>query len=275
MRKIRHVALALFLIYLAAFPGSAAVVALDRVPRWGSWMGGALLILQGAAALFWLLGYYGRRGALAALSVFLLAWGVEHLGVVTGFPFGRYTYTEALQPQFFGIVPLPIACAWLMVATGAWQLATIVSQARLTRALLTATLVVLLDLQIETMATRIHAYWVWHDSGWYYGVPLANFVAWWLVGLFMALLLAQLLPSRGPLAVRVGTPRGLAGAAGIPAWLYLLSTLMFTLVNMMRGYPLAGLVGLVMLLSAGLWALLQLNLNMPFPASQRDAREAE
>ena len=134
---------------------------------------------------------------------------------------------------------------------------------------------VLLDLQIETMATRIHAYWVWHDSGWYYGVPLANFVAWWLVGLFMALLLAQLLPSRGPLAVRVGTPRGLAGAAGIPAWLYLLSTLMFTLVNMMRGYPLAGLVGLVMLLSAGLWALLQLNLNMPFPASQRDAREAE
>jgi uncharacterized protein YhhL (DUF1145 family) len=30
-----------------------------------------------------------------------------------------------------------------------------------------------------------------------------------------------------------------------------------------------------MLLSAGLWVLLQLNLNMPFPASQRDAREAE
>ncbi|HET9221144.1 MAG TPA: carotenoid biosynthesis protein, partial [Roseiflexaceae bacterium] len=102
---VRRVALALFLLYLAVFPGSTITVALDQVPAWGEWMGGALLLLQGAIVLCWLLGSYGRRGALAAALVFLLAWGVEHLGVTTGFPFGRYSYTAQLQPQLFGTVP--------------------------------------------------------------------------------------------------------------------------------------------------------------------------
>jgi len=39
-------------------------------------------------------------------------------------PFGHYHYTGALQPQLFGTIPLAIPCAWLMVAAGAWQIAT-------------------------------------------------------------------------------------------------------------------------------------------------------
>src|SRR4051812_324539 len=121
----QRLALLLFLIYLAVFPGSTVVVALDRVPGWGAWMGGVLLLLQSTAALCWLMGRHGARGGLAASLVFLLAWAVEHAGVVTGVPFGSYHYTGALQPQLFNTVPLAIPCAWLMVAAGAWQLATI------------------------------------------------------------------------------------------------------------------------------------------------------
>ena len=47
-------------------------------------MGGVLLLLQGTAALCWLMGRHGARGGLAALLVFLLAWAVEHTGVATG-----------------------------------------------------------------------------------------------------------------------------------------------------------------------------------------------
>jgi putative membrane protein len=120
----QRLALLLFCIYLAVFPGSTIVVALDRVPIWGTWMGGALLMLQGGTALCWLVGRRGARGGLAALLVFGLAWAVEHIGVTTGMPFGRYRYTGVLQPQLLGIVPLAIPCAWLMVATGAWQIAS-------------------------------------------------------------------------------------------------------------------------------------------------------
>src|SRR5215213_10009765 len=115
MRIFRTLALVLFLTYLAVFPSSTLTVALNRVPAWGEWLGGGLLLMQGTAVLCWLVGTYGRRGAVTALLVFVLAWGVEHIGVTFGFPFGRYSYTAQLQPQLFSAVPLPIACAWLMV----------------------------------------------------------------------------------------------------------------------------------------------------------------
>jgi uncharacterized membrane protein len=276
---IRHpfqrLALILFCIYLAVLPGSTIVVALDGVPGWGAWMGGGLLLLQGAVALCWLLGRHGARGGLAALLVFLLAWAVEHAGVTTGIPFGRYYYTGALQPQLFDTVPLSIPCAWLMVAAGAWQLATTDDRRPTTddrretahlrwlvvsgpwAVVVAATLVLLLDLQIETVATKINHYWIWRDGGRYYGVPTANFVAWWLTGLAMALVVAMVLPESGDGGTgRLGdreiegyTARLASHIAGcLPTYLYILSTLMFAIVNLAHGYTIAGLVGVIVLL---------------------------
>lgn len=258
MRLFRYLALVLFIAYLGVLPGSMLVVALDRVPAWGEWMGGALLIGQGAAVLCWLLGAHGWRGALAALLVFGLAWGVEHAGVTTGAPFGHYAYTPVLQPQLLGVVPLAIACAWVMVALGAWQIATYrPARTRLGAAARAATLVLLLDLQIETVATKINPYWVWHDSGAYYGVPLANFVAWWLVGLGMALVLSYVAADcrLQDADCRLRATRLARVFQVIPAALYCLSTLMFTVVNLARGYELAGLVGAVVLAALGPWAM--------------------
>jgi uncharacterized membrane protein len=184
------------------------------------------------------------------------------VGVTTGVPFGRYTYTGALHPQLFGAVPLAIPCAWLMVAIGAWQLATTDDRrpttdrrslaavvSRRWSVVLAATLVLLLDLQIETVTTKINQYWIWLDSGPYYGMPTANFVAWWLVGLAMAFLVTYVLPTKNPQSFK----RSLGSS--LPSHLYLLSTLMFAIVNLAHGYILAGLVSILVLLVAGLAAL--------------------
>jgi uncharacterized membrane protein len=275
---LQKLALALFLVYCALFPGSTSTVALDAVPAWGEWMGGALLVLQGLAVICWMLGRYGGRGAVAVAGALLLAWSVEHFGETTGLPFGRYRYTEMLQPQLLGIVPLPITLAWLMSAFGSWQLARLTLghdvPLRDPRVLaLTGVLIVVLDLQIETVATLVNPYWVWIDGGPYYGVPPLNFAAWWVVGALMALIVALALGDEA--RVREGrsalsgeakdptegraNPRSTGGqwfavsgrwsvvAEHIPALLYILSSLMFTVVNFARGYPLAGLVGLVFL----------------------------
>src|SRR5262249_10858888 len=104
----QRVALTLFGSYLIIFPGATIVVALKRVPAWGIWVGAALLLIQGATVICWLIGEYKLRGALTVLVTLLFAWGIEYIGETTGIPFGRYTYTELLQPQLFGVVPLPI-----------------------------------------------------------------------------------------------------------------------------------------------------------------------
>jgi putative membrane protein len=185
---------------------------------------------------------------------------VEHIGETTGLPFGHYSYTEVLQPQLLGVVPLAIPCAWLMVALGAWQLTHALFQ-KVGRPLLVATLVVAIDLQIEPVATQIHSYWIWHDLGFYYGVPLLNFAGWWLVGLLVALLLRSAL-ERGEIGdwrLEIGKtiahrPSSIAHRRWssrlfewVPALLYLLSAVMFTVVNLAHGLILAGLCGVALL----------------------------
>jgi putative membrane protein len=259
----QKLAVGCFLLYCALLPGSTLIVALNQVPVWGSSIGGTLLLLQGFAVICWLVSCYGRRGASAGAAAFLLAWSVEHIGETTGIPFGSYHYTDILQPQLLGIVPIPITCAWIMVAIGAWQLAQrLVKPASTTttrsqywpfrlqiwlRLIIAATLVVGLDLQIETVATQINPYWVWYDGGPYYGVPTANFVAWWLVGLAMALVLQAMLVGQRPRPLRDTSPLLSQLFTHIPALLYVLSSLMFTVVNFARGFPLAGVFGFGML----------------------------
>lgn len=243
-RVAQSLALVAFGVYGVLFPGSTVAVALDRVPDWGVAMGGALLLLQGVSVGCWLVGGFGRRGALAALLLFLMAWGVEHIGVTMGVPFGRYRYTAVLQPALFGQVPLAIPCAWLMVGIGAWQLAG--SGVRAVP--LAATLVLLLDMQIETMATQMNRYWVWIDHGPYYGVPTANFVAWWLVGGMLVSSVALLLRADVWRADWQPAPQGVVALMAqcqprIPAALYLFSTAMFTIVNLARGFTIAGVIG--------------------------------
>jgi putative membrane protein len=248
--RFLRLALIIFLLYCSVFPGSVITVALDAVPPWGEPMGVALLVLQGAAVVCWMLGMYGRRGAVAVVGAFVLAWAVEHVGETTGFPFGRYQYTDMLQPQIAGVVPVPITLAWLMAAFGSWQLARLALGERAPLAgtlALTGALVVVLDLQIETVATFVNPYWRWIDGGPYYGVPTVNFVAWFAVGALMALIVTLALGNTRRAAA--GERRVGFVVAHIPALLYILSSIMFTVVNLSRGYPLAGVVGVVFLVT--------------------------
>lgn len=222
-----------------------------------------MLIVQGLAVIFWGLGMYGARGGLAVGLAAVLAWAVEHIGETTGWPFGRYQYTEMLQPQILGIVPVPITLAWLMAGFGSWQLARLALGGRGGRiglATLTGVLIVVLDLQIETVATFINAYWTWIDTGPYYQVPPQNFVGWWIVGFLMALIMTFLLPPDAGVepADASSTPKPSLWARilpfvwhRVPALLYMLSSIFFTAANLARGYPLAGLVGVIFLAVAG------------------------
>jgi putative membrane protein len=242
------------LIYLAVFPGSTITVALDRVPAWGIWFGGALLILQGMVALLWLAGQRGLNGLLAGVLVGVFGFAVEYAGVATGWPFGRYVYTDVLQPQVLGVVPLAICCAWIMAAVAAFEIAGRLVRQPFARWLMAATLVLVLDLQIETVATRINRYWEWQSDGLFYGVPLSNFAGWWLTGLLMAAIMAQFERRAG--ARRERRPPLLRPL--LLTWLsdhtlpllYLLSTLMFTIVNFAYGYVAAGMIGALVLAAA-------------------------
>jgi putative membrane protein len=251
IRPLHLVVAALFAIYLFLYPGSLLLVALDRVPVWGTWMGGGLLILQGALMGFWLTLNFGRWGAVAALLILFLSWLVEHVGAITGFPFGPYAYTDVLQPQIFGVVPLAIPFAWLLIVTAAVGAAELIERdggaarpaVRPWKLLMAAAFALLLDMTIEPFAVHINHYWVWSESaqGAYYGIPASNFVAWWFTSLLLSWVLLQSRQRAG------AASRGIAWP-WLPLALYLSNLTMFVVVNLAREQVAAAVIGALILL---------------------------
>jgi putative membrane protein len=256
---LRSLLIGLLSIYLFIYPFAILLIALDSVPVWGRWMGGALLILQGTLMGLWLRLNYWRRGVLVAALILLLAWAVEHIGVITGFPFGTYSYTDVLAPKIAGVVPLAIPFAWLLVVPAAVGITEHLlfkpHTSTLTRVLMAALFALLLDITIEPVAVHINGYWVWdHDSvGGYYGVPPSNFVAWWGTSVVLVWLMLRF---RHPPRQRglPPPPTIMLILPWMPPLLYVLNLVMFVLVNLAHGKTMAAVIGgLILIYLALVW----------------------
>ena len=155
----------------------------------GSYVSVFLIALPSFVALF---GYLGaRRAARSLLALAAFGYGVEALGVVTGFPYGPFHYGDALGGRIFGLVPylLPVSYAPLVIGAVAasWRSEL---QSRALWILRSALLLVLIDGVLDPAAASL-GFWVWPEGGAYYGVPLSNYAGWLLSGfLASALLLA-------------------------------------------------------------------------------------
>ncbi|ACL23102.1 carotenoid biosynthesis protein [Chloroflexus aggregans] len=262
-QQLRRISTIFLVVYLFIYPFAIVLVAFDQVPVWGTWMGGALLILQGALMGMWLTVRYHWYGAVASALILIISWAVEHIGATTGFPFGSYSYTDVLQPQIFGVVPLAIPFAWLLIVVAAVGVAERLFHRdsrpvddrylHPTRVLTAASFALLLDVTIEPFAVYINRYWVWasDESGFYYGIPVSNFVAWWVTSLILSWVLLSLRRS----AARKGqVPRPFM--QWLPPTLYLTNLTMFVVVNLARGQVLPALIGgVIMLVLVGDWLL--------------------
>jgi putative membrane protein len=128
-----------------------------------------------------------KRGVLIwALLVYAVTFSLEALGTATGKIFGPYTYGSTLGPQLFS-VPVVIAFNWLLVILGALGLARLIFRRRLAVAVATAALAVGFDYLLEPAAIRLE-YWTWQTTG----IPLQNYLAWFLIALVAALFFVYL-----------------------------------------------------------------------------------
>lgn len=213
----------------------------------------------------WLTVNFGRMGAIASIWILVLSWFVEHVGATTGFPFGAYTYTDVLQPQILGVVPLAIPFAWLLIVPAAVAVGELIlarngertlndRRVRISKVLMAAAFALLLDVTIEPFAVNINQYWVWNEasSGDYYGIPFSNFVAWF----FTSLLLSWVLLLYRARAVRARTVTEPPFWAWLPVTLYVSNLTMFVVVNLARGQEFAAIIGIMIMLAlVGNWSL--------------------
>lgn len=150
----------------------------------------ALPLIAGLAPLI------DRRAALGLALLALFAWGIELVGVNTGFPYEDFSYQLHLGPMLFGDVPLALPVFYFPILIDGYLLAVLalgdVTDRISFRYPAVIGAVVGLDLILDPGAVALN-FWGWTDPGAYYGIPAMNFVGWVLSGsVAVALLHASL-----------------------------------------------------------------------------------
>jgi putative membrane protein len=156
---------------------------------------------------------YGLEGVLVFLLLFLLVgFSVENAGMAIGSPFDRYHYTNVFRVPMIGQVPLDVGVLYFGMGYTAWVIGNILldkADLRLDQRfnlialpVVAAFVLAMWDVVLDPTSSTIHRVWIWHNSGGYFGVPLANFIGWYVVAYLsfqgFALYLANR-PGRTPL----------------------------------------------------------------------------
>jgi uncharacterized membrane protein len=131
-----------------------------------------------------------KKGLAFLLITSVTGFMFEILGTSTGFPFGKYYYTDFLGPKVLG-VPEVVPLVWFVIAYLTFSIArnilktqSISWNALAKLALLAAFGAVAWDFLVDPMFSS-YGYWVW--TGQFFplpeldGIPLTNFVGWFVL----------------------------------------------------------------------------------------------
>jgi uncharacterized membrane protein len=127
----------------------------------------------------------------ASVLVAALSGLIEMIGVKTGIPFGRFSYTGHAGVPILGILPWPIPLAWVVIVLNSRQVARLILRrwpVLPARGLWTIGLGSLLALAIDTVlepyASKVRGFWIWRTSPTqlvWHGAPWYHFLAWAVV----------------------------------------------------------------------------------------------
>ena len=147
-----------------------------------------------------------RTGVGVLVLVAVVAVLFEAVGLSTGFPYGGYSYSDALGPTLLG-VPFLVPLAWLMLAWPSWVVARrLAPGSRPVRVAVAAYVFAVWDVVLDPQMVQA-GYWRWHSPTpglpGIDAVPLTNLAGWLLAGLVL-MTLVDLLVER---TARPGPPR--------------------------------------------------------------------
>ncbi len=219
-----------------------------QVFNFGIRYAGSLHILLGAATmlLFGLLFVGVRKTLIFFAASTLISLSMELMGTSTGFPFGPYAYTDFLGVKILGHVPYSIPLSWfymgltslllahLLVARTGWARKTLWSL------LIGVYFLTVWDLSLDPAMANTNLpvhFWMWYESGPYFGMPISNLVGWSVTGLIYMSVSRWLW--RAPLDSR-------SLVAWLPFGMYAANTCFAIVLNLSAGLLLPPLIGIAL-----------------------------
>ncbi|HEY6285933.1 MAG TPA: carotenoid biosynthesis protein [Ktedonobacteraceae bacterium] len=178
---------------------------------------GSLHIIFGATTmlLFGLLLVGTRKTLIFFVASTTISLSMELIGTSTGLPFGPYSYTSFLGIKILDHVPYSIPLSWFYMGFTSYILASVIVPRLLQRGLVATTRLANADMQLplsghtsrkETLWSLVLGtyfltvwdlaldpamasnnlplhFWIWHQTGPYFGMPISNLVGWSVTGL--------------------------------------------------------------------------------------------
>jgi putative membrane protein len=117
---------------------------------------------------------------------FILTFLLEAVGVKTGIIFGSYSYGNVLGPKLLE-VPLLIGINWALIILGTTIISSRLTKSKILLPLFAGLLAVAFDFILEPVAIGLN-YWSWEGGK----IPLQNYLAWFVIGTFSAILFTLL-----------------------------------------------------------------------------------
>lgn len=122
----------------------------------------------------------------------------ELAGVATGSIFGPYAYSAGFPAKILGLVPVVIPFIWFSISYWSFATAQAITGAlpaagvlpKLVRTLLAAALLLGYDLTADPNHV-FRGGWSYDGPDFFYGVPLQNFIAWFVIGSVMFALVGR------------------------------------------------------------------------------------
>jgi len=130
-------------------------------------------------------------GKLFTLS-FLIGLLSEITGILYGFPFGKYHYSEIFPYKLFGLVPIEIPLYWFVIMYTSIRITDIITKNTISQTIKSSKQVLLIslidavcatswDLIMDPVMVNILGAWIWEIPGIIYGIPITNFIGWLIV----------------------------------------------------------------------------------------------
>ncbi len=158
---------------------------------------------------------YGARGMIIFIILCLvISYILENLSIQIGFPFGFYHYTSDLGPKLFA-VPILIGPAYFSTGYLSWVISNVLldkADSKLESLNIFALpfvasfIMVMWDVVMDPSSSTIKHLWIWDKGGGFFGVPLSNYLGWFLTVYLFFQAFALYLVKR-PKAISVKMPQ--------------------------------------------------------------------
>ncbi|MDR1061592.1 MAG: carotenoid biosynthesis protein [Clostridiales bacterium] len=148
---------------------------------------------------------YGWKSTVVFMALaFAISTILEDISIHTGFPFGKYHYNSVIGN--IDRVPFAVGIIYISVSYLSWSLGSLIlnrADRHLNKKLnivalpaASAFIMCQFDLVIDPITSTYRNAWVWENGGGFFGVPLVNFLGWYLTCYIFMQLFALYLAKR-------------------------------------------------------------------------------